>query len=638
MFNLKKENHKYSAKSTLKRILSSVSYKLKKESMSDDLLSNIKGQLHRDFLEGECGHELNDSFDNKLEPIRKGFMQSIEKHGPEVHVETRELHPEEIEGFTGGHMGGIPDLIEKLLSGFDTMPFDNIFNIDSHDDMPHHMEQPQELGEDVIEEAVGNLGESVERLQNSVEDDLEYEDLDDTVEEDICNRCDCHPCQCDNHCEECDCDPCQCEECDECEDKGVNIMPEKIVKVPTSVLGGEDWHQVRADVDLAWKMAKTAEYSVDHILTIIEPTKYEVLSENIENRLINAYVDISEEKDMGKVASKLEKLAYTIVQHDDENRDSYLTQDDRYRKDGPIPHNYQKWFSEVGESHHEAMARLDEHKNPDNETMKLRIKDGERSNKMREELATVETRMRKEDMNDTEHSVLSNIEFMLDHLEKKLAGRREVDSEKSLEALLNGKQADKEKVWNQTLEARNAEAKHSKDEKEKLNRSIEARMDSDLDTRKDEYFEHVIDIILDDSRNDKKVLKTAGFGGGIVRDSRSTDLGIVPGGEKKNELEPDLPHVPERVNRGDKPTEWWLDPDNIKEQQQLAVQQAPTSAMQDDTSTIAMGSGAMSDPSMNPPAAGTPYGFGDNEDVHMPKAQDNTRKPNFPYGPTKFLT
>lgn len=634
MFNLKKENKKYAAKSTLKKILSSINNTMKKESMTDDLLSNIKGQLHRDFLEGECGHELNDSFDHQLEPIRKGFMQSIEKHGPEVHVETRELHPEEIQEFTGHDMGGIPDLIEKILSGFDEMPFDNIFNLDDQHDIPQHFEHHQEFGagepEEVIEEAVGNLGESVERLQDTIE-----EDFDDEVEEEICHRCDCAPCQCENHCEECDCDPCRCEEC---EDEGVSIMPEKIVKVPTSILGGEDWHQVRADVDLAWKMAKTAEYSIDHILTVIEPTKYEVLSDSVADKLVDAYVDISEEEDMSKVASKLEKLAYTIVQHDDENRDSYLTQDDRYRKDGPIPHNYQKWFSEMGESHHEAMARLDEHKNPDNEVMKLRIKDGERSNKMREELATVETRMRKEDMNDTEHSVLSNIEFMLDHLEKKLAGRRETDGEKNLEALLSGKQADKEKVWNQTLEARNAEAKHSKDDKEKTNRSIEARMDNDLDTRKDEYFEHVIDIILDDSRNDKKVLKTAGFGGGIVRDSRATDLGVVPGDEKKNNSELDLPHTPERVNRGDKPTEWWLDPNNIKEQQQLAVQQAPTSAMQSDTSNILMDTGASAQPSMNPPAAGTPYGFGDNEDVHMPKAQDNTRKPNFPYGPTKFLT
>ena len=45
-----------------------------------NLLDNIKGQMHDD-----------------AQSFARGFEQKIEKHGPDVHIESRELRPEEID-------------------------------------------------------------------------------------------------------------------------------------------------------------------------------------------------------------------------------------------------------------------------------------------------------------------------------------------------------------------------------------------------------------------------------------------------------------------------------------------------------------------------------------------------------------
>ena len=92
-------------------------------------------------------------------------------------------------------------------------------------------------------------------------------------------------------CPGCGQEHCQCGEVSAF-DEEESFMPNKQILVPTQVSGGEDWHRVRADLDLARRMAKTSQYSQDHILTLIEPTKYTLPDQELES-LEDVYVDIS---------------------------------------------------------------------------------------------------------------------------------------------------------------------------------------------------------------------------------------------------------------------------------------------------------------------------------------------------------
>jgi len=409
-----------------------------------NLLDNIKGQMHDD-----------------AQSFARGFEQKIEKHGPDVHIESRELRPEEID-----------------------TNFDDIF-----DAMGDMFDNPGDL----LDRVVGDLDESVDDLDEAIEEDFG---------ESLCPGCGQEHCQCGEV---------------SAFDEEESFMPNKQILVPTQVSGGEDWHRVRADLDLARRMAKTSQYSQDHILTLIEPTKYTLPDQELES-LEDVYVDISSEENIDKISSKLDQFIRTAYYITDDDHEGQLTQDDRVRENGPAPYNYQKWLKQVGESHVQAMNRLEEHKSPDNELMKLRIPDGERSNPTREVLKSSETRMIEKDANHTTHSVLDNIETRLDALEKKLAGRREIKEGKSIEALLR---EDSDTKLESNSESRLSE---KRDEKIRL-KNTESRL-ADDDRHKDEFFDRVYEVILEKDRNDEKTLKTAAIGGGIK--GKETDLGLIP--------------------------------------------------------------------------------------------------------------
>lgn len=577
----------------LKKILSSVKKDLKKIAHSPGLLDNIANQLHRDFIESKMGASLDPEIDNKLEPIRRGVMQITKRVGPHEIHEVKELDPSEIEGMQDDLLGQV----ERLLADMD---FDSIAIPGHQDGMMHG--GPDEM----VGNAIENLDDSVDRLQ-----DVAMDEMSETCPDCGCGQCECEDIEeaplcgdseefAEDVCPDCGAEYCECG--DEDAEEGYSIMPSKNILTPTIIKGHDNWHEIRADVNLAYRMSKTSQFTQDHILTLLDPIKYNFANDNIENEFIDTYADILASSDMNSISNRLEKLSYTITQDDSATKDGELTQDERVKLDGPVPYNYQKWFKDVAESHHQAMGRLDEHKNPQNEVMKLRIKDGERSNPIREELASTETRMVKEDINNSSFSVLDNIETMIENLEKKLAGRRPVEEEKSLEALIDSGDGN-ENVWNQTFEAR-AESKREKS-KEKIDRTVEKRIDEDYKDRKDEYFNNCIDVILDEDRSGEVKTAAKGFGGGIANRSKVSDLGLVPN-KSGNSMPVDeaAQKKTEKIDPNENPNNDWsiekkLGKDNwgkfnqLRKEEEIVANAPPTASMQsrEGNDTIVMGPG-----------------------------------------------
>jgi hypothetical protein len=549
MFNLKKSN----SINTFKNILKHAKSEINRNVLSFDLLENIREQLNPDFISSACKANVNKGFyDDKVAPIKRGVIQITNKVGPKENTFERELDAEEVDELREN----ILRKMENVIGEIDKTPFDNIFGNSK---------------EDFVLDVVDDLGESVEDLQEAIIED-------NVCEDNVCEDCNNIKCTCeyDDKCPSCKCEDCCCgsncccdNDCSNEQHATSKIMPEKIVKFPTTIEGGGDWHRVKADVDIALRMSKNADnITKDHILTLIEPSKYENIDKHIQDELIDSYVDISIENNMNKISSRLEKTSYIMTGYPDTN-----SVQDRIRLEGPIPYNYQKWFKDCAESHDQAMSRLEEHKNKENELMKLRIKDGERANPIRKELSSIETRMQERKINNSEFSPLDNIETMLDNLEKKLLGRRDFIKDKSLELMLHEKQ----NVVNKTIEERLSDNKHMND------KGVEQ-----IQSRIDEYLEDYDSIINEILKKDEAMSKVSGFGGGIKKNTN-----IKPTIEEK---------IIDNVNINDDSTvitgktlsnmsiEEKLDPNNISCLKR-ELNKTPTSLMQEDNSTIAMASG-----------------------------------------------
>jgi len=464
--NLVKKNKLYSSKSDLVKSLNEVKGLIKNS--SSNLLENISGQLSRDHLSDSCGAKINDETDAKLQPLRDGVdaIITITKRTTDPIIEIGDCD-EECEDLIPNFGGQNPyhnnnqilthmtDIINSFIG---SSPFDLFEHEKYFSDTPCESEEPMPL-------------------------------------EDI-NEGDC---------------------CLDCEIDDNSLLPDKVVKNQTTIKGGEMWHEAKkdqiiklaADLVVADKILNSSE-KVDQtqILLLLDPSKYSELPEKMNNLVVEAFVDISD-SGLSKASGHLDKMkkeAYYMIGDMDK-----LNTDDKRRVAGPIPTNYEKWLKNVGESHHKAMSRLEEQRNPLNEERAYRIPDDKRYNELSPECVGLEGRMKQANVNDTKYDPKRSIETLLGELAEGKTARREVDEKSNIEKLL--KNDSPEDLWTQNYESRAAKHKHS-DQKDL--KTTERTMEDDLDRNPDKT--EVYDSMLEKWRDKSNLSKTSSFGGGILKD------------------------------------------------------------------------------------------------------------------------
>jgi len=454
-----------------------------------DLLSNISGQLHKDHIKSNCGEELAETADAEMEPIRQGIEKITttvdDGSGPAMtRVRVRSVDPEEVDStlssmmeHTKGLLGNFSDKFGPIGSMIPDMEDEEVYDKAmgmSFDDMASKMQ---------------------ERLNSILGDEFmngNSQDLDSPwfnnekgrglgMEED------------------------KSEEVEEMSEP--TLFPSKKLETPPEIQGGFEWSaevddtllRFAADLCVLENMVKAASQnpnaiSKGQLLAMIDPSKYEELDEELGDELIELFSGvIADELGVREASSsiqKMQKRAYQII-----GEPEYLNTNDRRSRDGSMAPNYEDWLRNVGESHHRAMSRLEEIHHPDNEVMKLRIKDGERSNPIRRELAGTEVRMRGADLNDTENSPKDNMEKRLDDGP---IGRRvpEGKDEDSFENKLD-KTRGKSKVTG------HPEQRLEKRRDDKQLETTESRM-AEGDIHQDKKFGEVVDSLLNDWRSDHK--------------------------------------------------------------------------------------------------------------------------------------
>ncbi len=278
-----------------------------------------------------------------------------------------------------------------------------------------------------------------------------------------------------------------------------------------------------ADMNVAGKMIESAingkDINHDALLTILDPTKYDNLDEDLSNSLSDTYVTVLSDV---YGSNKMNKKSYFIPDNYEnriDNSEFYNINNEQNPQRLPrIPYNYMIWLDKVGETHDRAMARLDEHKNPLNKNMLLNIKDGERSNPIREELASLETRMQKEKLNNTKHNISNNQETRLDD-----GQRRPWDT--SSDTNIDSHLQDKQVGDNEGIYGINIEKRLSNQHTESSDDSTEKRMKDQhvVENEMSDSFSRAYESVLSDWRKKRsssdKNIKTADFGSGIILDN-----------------------------------------------------------------------------------------------------------------------
>jgi hypothetical protein len=456
-----------------------------------DLLSNISSQLHKDHISSSGDNQENDSVDNQTSDSADGSVTTdaptiesggqittVTKDGPVTKVHVRMYQP--VGDPIDAESGMVPGMEDKDV-------YDQAMGM-SFDDIASKM---KERLSDLLK---GNTPDSLKGLLDAPWLNGQNEEgYQDGMGEDI---------------------P---EEVEDMSDS--KLFPAKALSTPPEIEGGFTWGasvdetfiRLAADLCVVNNMIKAASenpnsVSKQQLLAMIDPSRYEDLDEELQNELVNLYAGVLSDdfgiKEASTSVQKMQKRAYQIV-----GEPEYLNNDDRRRRDGAMPPNYEEWLRNVGESHHRAFSRLEEVVNPDTEVMKLRIPDGERSNPIRRELAGTEVRMRRADLNDTANSPK-------DSFEKKLEGdgpsAHRGTEDNTYEDKLDKKRGTGEVVG--SLEQRLDERRKSKDLK-----STEAEME-DAKLRQYQGFNQTVDSLLNDWRKEHKdMLKQA-----------STDRKMIP--------------------------------------------------------------------------------------------------------------
>jgi curved DNA-binding protein CbpA len=312
-----------------------------------------------------------------------------------------------------------------------------------------------------------------------------------------------------------------------------SLFPAKEVAMPSAIEGGMEWNKMSSsyirlaeDLSIAGKMLKTAINQEDFIekekvLIMLDPSKYDDLDDETQENIINAYAEVANcetTKEAQEAYNSLVKTAYYIMDNP-ELRDSY----DRIRQDGSYPYNYQKFITEVGESHHKVMGRLNEQRNPINDLNPLRLKDGERSHPMKPELANSETRMQKEKLNNTEHSPRFNLEQLISELDSSKPGHLNLKEYKAIESILGDKEDD-DNLIRVTFEER-----ATKNNKNTLTEKEEQVSTEGNIKREDNKFEDIVNDLLDEWREDNREMTKASsnFGGGNIKGPGEFDLNDI---------------------------------------------------------------------------------------------------------------
>jgi len=485
----------------LRKILLASSECLYKASQCDNpkeknnFLNNIAGQLHKDHISGACGSDLAEAADDDIAPIRDGISQITtidDNSGNQVtKVRIRSLNPDEENDIISSSQNSIQDLLSNFSDKFgpigsmipdmeDGEVYDQAMEM-SFDDVADKMK-------DKLSELLGdNIPDNFKDLLNapwlnSSQKEGYQEGSEENTSEEVENM------------------------------REPTLFPDKKVNTPPEIEGGFVWNaandsliRLAADLCVVDNMVKAASKDSDAIskrqlLAMLDPSRYDDLDEEVQDELIELYSGILSDqygiKEADSSIKKMQKIAYRIV-----GDPEYLNTDDRRRRDGSMPPNYEEWLRNVGESHHRAFSRLEVVVNPDTETMKLRIPDGERSNPIRKELAGTEVRMRRADLNDTENSPKDSFEKKLD--DNDLSGHRGTDDETTYQEKLDKKRGTKEEVTGhpeQRLEERR---------KTQADKSLEGQME-DAKLRQYKGFNQVVDSLLNDWRTENKdMLKQA---------------------------------------------------------------------------------------------------------------------------------
>ena len=137
--------------------------------------------------------------------------------------------------------------------------------------------------------------------------------------------------------------------------------------------------------------------------------------------------------------------------------------------DGKVECKFSSWLEDVADSHEKAMNRLDEHKNPANEDMRLRIPDGKKENPKREIDTHIETKLDKDGKRGREWD---------DMMPKAGLAGRHMNVEALIGEILDGSRLERHEVGNDdSTEKRLRDASSSKIKDESRESMLEDKRD-----------------------------------------------------------------------------------------------------------------------------------------------------------------
>jgi len=509
MLQEKRVASKTSRTNSLLRILTAAKEELEEVNLADnELLSNIKGQLSEGFLEGDgSGGEAVGGCDDNIQQCLQNIIENVEKLQSLFsgeNEETEEPSPEKL-------FDRVTNQTDDLKGSIDTAITAVSPEEDQEEGFDH--EESEEADEE-IEEDVEEDGEEIDaphqefrnlRSQETMTPDSGMDLLDvimSTIEQMLG----------------------QTDAPEEVEGEWIDtVYPEETVEEPSmlpdvkhppkpsAVKGGETWElfKLAGDLSIISNMFKGAEdeHTRYAALTLLDPTDRTNLPDNVLDSVQELYVDIADVdlRVASKKADRLSKVAYFISGYPDKE-EAY----ERMKNTHNLADGYESFLKNVAETHHQAFARLEEQKHPDNEIMPLRLKDGDREHKPRDVNRGFEKRLDDAEAHNTKRDARNNLEKMTRELydvtestEKELDNRLD-HVDKALDATESRLDATRNPIEVQP-------EIEMKDMRDKLGRSVS--MDTLLERARK----------TDETKQDREMERVASIFGGVIDEPNNDD-------------------------------------------------------------------------------------------------------------------